>query len=185
MARLITQSSALASGAAIVALVATFACGCSSGPQTAGTTSPEQTAMFERVKSLAGEWTMPDETGKVVTASVYTVTSAGTAVREVMFPGTPHEMTNIYHLDGPSVLVTHYCGIGNQPRMRCTKLNPDGSMTFAFDSVTNLKTPDSMYMGSLTLKNPDPSHLEQVWISTNEGKEVKEHAVFTMTRKGT
>ena len=87
--------------------------------------------------------------------------------------------------DRPSILVTHYCAIGNQPRMRCTKANPDGSMTFHCDSVTNLKTPDSMYMGSLTIRTPDAKHMTQEWISTNEGKEDKEHAVFAMTRKGT
>ncbi len=158
--------------------------GCSSSPRAVGTPPAQQVAMFDRLKSLAGEWTMPDEKGNVITASVYSVTSSGTAVREVMFPGQPHEMTNVYHMDGPSLVVTHYCSMGNQPRMRCVKTNADGSMTFGFDSVTNLKSDDTHYMGSLTLRTPDANHLEQDWISTNEGKEMKEHAVFKMTRKG-
>lgn len=165
-------------------LAAVVLSGCSSAPRAVGTPPARQVAMFEHLKSLAGEWTMPDETGKVVTASVYSVTSSGSAVREVMFPGQPHEMTNIYHLDGPSLVVTHYCSVGNQPRMRCAEANADGSMTFSFDSVTNLKAEDSHYMGSLTLRTPDANHLEQDWISTDKGKEMKEHAVFKMTRKG-
>lgn len=182
MARLITQYSALASGAAMVALVATFAGGCSSGPETAGTTSPEQAAMFERVKSLAGEWTMPDETGKVVTASVYTVTSAGTAVREVMFPGTPHEMTNMYHMDGDTLLMTHFCAMGNQPHMRASVGRGPNELRFDFDGVTNLRAADEMYMGSMTMTIVDQDHVVETWNHYKSG--VKgEPTVIELTRK--
>lgn len=143
-----------------------------------------QAAMFDKLKSLAGEWTMPGEDGKTITATVYSVTANGSAVREIMFPGTAHEMTNVYHLDGPSVVVTHYCGAGNQPRMRASSMEKDGSIAFTFDSVTNLDSPTSMYMGGLKLEMPDNNHLTQVWTTLVKGKPSEEHAVFKMTRKG-
>ncbi len=37
-----------------------------------------------------------------------------------MYPGMEHEMTNMYTLDGNTLVMTHYCAGGNQPRMRAT-----------------------------------------------------------------
>ncbi|MEZ6019293.1 MAG: hypothetical protein R3F17_04090 [Planctomycetota bacterium] len=43
-------------------------------------------------------------------------------MREIMFPGQPFEMTNVYRLDGNDLCVTHFCAVGNQPQMRATAL---------------------------------------------------------------
>ena len=48
---------------------------------------------------------------------VYSVIAAGSAVHEHMFPGGPHEMVTVYHLDGPDLLLTHYCAAGNKKLM--------------------------------------------------------------------
>lgn len=153
-------------------------------PHVAGKPTAAQTAMFDRIKSLQGEWVSPDENGKMATAAVFTVSSNGSVVREVMMPGTPMEMTNIYHLDGPAVVVTHYCAIGNQPTMRATAANPDGSISFTFDRVANLATPKSIYMGSLKVIFTDHNHITQQWTTLTAGKPAEEHATFTLTRKG-
>ena len=44
---------------------------------------------------------------------------------EVINEGTPGSMISMYHPDGDKILMTHYCAVGNQPRMRGT-----GTMTF-------------------------------------------------------
>ena len=48
----------------------------------------------------------------------YRVTASGTAVVETLFPGSDHEMVSVYTKDKKSgdLLMTHYCGLGNQPR---------------------------------------------------------------------
>lgn len=144
--------------------------------------TPREQAMLDALKRLAGEWTMVDEKGETVTGSVFAVSSNGHVVREVMFPGTDHEMTNVYHLDGPSLLVTHYCAMGNQPRMRATGPGPH-DLDFRFDGVTNLAS-DQAYMGSLRLVIADPDHIEQHWKSYKNGAELADHApVFKLTRK--
>lgn len=44
----------------------------------------------------------------------YEVGSGGTIVRELLFPGTEHEMLSVYHLGGGQLVATHYCAVGNQ-----------------------------------------------------------------------
>lgn len=131
--------------------------------------------LLDPIKALAGEWEMKDEQGKVELASVFRVTSAGSAVQETMFPGTDHEMVNIYHLDGPGTLViTHYCAVGNQPRMTGGAPKAPGVYEFTIKDpmkdVSNLKSPDGMYMGQLTLTIQDNDHVVEDWLHTSKGK---------------
>lgn len=139
--------------------------------------------MLDAIKAMAGEWTSTDEKGNPVTAAVYTVTSSGSAVREVMFPGSPHEMTNMYHMDGAYLVMTHYCAMGNQPRMRAVAV--DGkTITLSPDSVTNLAKPDQTYMGGVTITVVDNDHVSFNWTSYKNGKADGSHnTVFTHTRK--
>jgi hypothetical protein len=143
-----------------------------------------QQMMLEQVKSLAGTWEMQNpETKKWEPAVTYTVSSAGSVVREVMFPGAAHEMTNVYHMDGDSLVVTHYCAMGNQPKMRATNAT-NGRIDFAFDSVTNLRSGDEMYMGSMSLVWKDANTITQSWKSYKNGREETGHAPdFELRRK--
>lgn len=185
----------LTSTMSVLALAAMLA-GCESSP-TKSSTSPAATAsakpaakavaapaqpptMLDQVKQLAGTWEMKGQDGTVQTI-IYSVGSGGSAVREIMFPGHPHEMTNMYHMDGNTMLVTHYCAAGNQPRMRATAATP-GVLDFKTDSVTNLATPESHYMGGLRLVIVDKDHLRQEWKTVENGK-VSDGVVFELTRK--
>ncbi|MBL0928465.1 MAG: hypothetical protein IBJ11_12580 [Phycisphaerales bacterium] len=175
--------------AAMITLVA-LAPGCAhrTGAVAARHTTPEQQAsMLDPLKALAGEWEVLDESGKPITAAVFAVTSGGSAVREIMFPGSPHEMTNLYHLDGPDLVMTHYCAVGNQPRMRAaeSRQTPEGRVIpFRFDSVTNWAGPDQHYMGEMTLTIVDAGTIRQTWRSF-AGKADHGPAVFTLRRKKT
>ena len=74
---------------------------------------------FEKLKSLAGTWdaTMLKPDGEKTTVE-YRVTAHGTVVMQTMFVGTPHEMINMYTVDGDALVATHYCSAGNQPTLR-------------------------------------------------------------------
>jgi hypothetical protein len=160
---------------ALLATVALLA-GCSSAPESTGprVVAPASEALkkqiWEPLLALEGEWTTPDETGKAVPALIIRVSSNKSIVHEAMFPGTPHEMTNVYHLDGASVVMTHYCASGNQPRMRVTEAT-GGTFAFKTDGVTNLCSAEETYMGSVVLKIVDADHFEEDWRSTTHGKE--------------
>lgn len=151
------------------------------GPRVAGKASDVQRAeLLERVKKLDGTWEMTDEKGQKSTL-VFKTISNGSAVREIMFPDSPHEMTNMYHMDGATLVVTHYCAAGNQPRMRAT--HADGNaIHFTFDSITNMAASDEGYMGEMTLVFSDTDHLTQRW-KYFEGGKVTEGPDFVLTRK--
>jgi hypothetical protein len=151
----------------------------------AAATPAQQSVLLDKIKSLEGEWVGKNEKGETVTTAVYSVTSAGSAVREVMFPGTPHEMTNMYHMDGDTLVMTHYCAMGNQPRMRAHA--GDGkTIAFTPDSVTNMTNPDAGYMGGMTVVFLDNDHVEFRWAHYKNGSAVTtadHNPVFTHTRK--
>ncbi len=166
--------------------LAVVAGGCASGGSSKAHAAPAATAqseaVFNRVKALAGSWEMDDEKGQNKVAVVYRVVAGGSAVCELMFPGSEHEMVNMYHMDGNRVLVTHYCAAGNQPRMAAMDFSTPQRIVFSPESVTNLKSDSTEYMGSLELEMPDADHLVQHWNSQKAGAPT-ENAVFAMTRR--
>lgn len=124
--------------------------------------------LFDAVAALEGSWTgvAPDGTeGR----TEFSVTSAGSAVRETMMPGTEHEMTNMYTLDGNGLVMTHYCAGGNQPHMRATAVEGN-RIVFEPVSVSDLETEDQVYMGAMTLVLIDADHVEQHWSSYKSGE---------------
>jgi hypothetical protein len=149
----------------------------------AAATPAQQAALLDRVKALQGTWQIPAHDGLPESTIVFAVTANGSAVREIMFPGTPMEMTNLYHMDGPTMIMTHYCAMGNQPRVRAVAGGPHDPIDLKFDGVTNLSSPDQSYMGGLKLTIKDADHIEEAWTSYKAGQSEGEHAAFQLTRK--
>jgi hypothetical protein len=168
-----------------VACLALVLAGCSSAPEVAPVVTPASDAqkkeLWEPLVALAGEWTSPDENGKVQTVMVIKVSSNKSIVHATMMPGSPFEMTNVYHMDGPSLVMTHYCAAGNQPRLRVTAA-PGGVFKFETDSVTNLRSAKETYMGSMVMKITDADHFEEDWSSYTDGKE-EPHVKIAYTLK--
>ena len=168
---------------AIITAAASLTClvaGCASGAKVAGTPGPDQEAAMNKLKSLAGEWSKPADGESPASTIVYSVTSGGSAVREIMFPGTGHEMTNLYHLDGTSIICTHYCAMGNQPRMSakvCACDTANKTCAFTFRDGTNMDPAKDDCMGrqEYTFAGPDTlkvqyHHLGPNGVEKTEGK---------------
>ena len=85
-----------------VILAATFAAAQSDAQKT-----------FDRLKSLAGTWEGKGPNGQPGQVT-YTVISGGSAVMSQL---SENSMVTMYTVDGTRLLMTHYCGAGNQPRM--------------------------------------------------------------------
>lgn len=130
-------------------------------------------ARFETLKKLAGEWVEIAKDGKPgdKIASSIRVTAGGSAVHETLFPGTPHEMVTLYHLDGPDLVLTHYCILGNQPRMRAEPGKEPNQIAFKFTGGGNLKSDDEHHMHQLTLTILSDDHFRADWVSCQNGKE--------------
>jgi hypothetical protein len=134
---------------------------------------------FEQLKSLAGEWEGTFQGQKGTTS--YRVVAAGSAIENRLFEGKAEEMVTMFHLDGPVVMVTHYCAAGNQPRMVAQPSTDPKVIHFTFKDVTNLAAPSAEHMRELTITFVDANHHKQAWTSRGDGKEHTE--VFEFTRK--
>ena len=132
---------------------------------------------FEQLKSLEGRWAGTSINGQPVEVD-YRVTSSGSAMMSEM--KGKEDMISMFNLDGDRVLLTHYCAMGNQPRMVATS-SPDGkTLTFNFLDATNLATPDAGHMARVILSMTDADHHTEEWIFSDQGKEHKE--VFDLRR---
>ncbi len=147
------------------------------GAILSGQEVPDEHPDFERLKRLEGNWSLQgEEEGKVS----YHVTAAGSAVVETLFPGEPHEMVTIYHLDGDKILLTHYCAMGNQPRMRQIDAAEEDDLVFEFAGGTGVEGVGHMHDLTITFVGDDA--LRHEWVAVDaEGNEV-EHAVFDFER---
>jgi hypothetical protein len=137
---------------------------------------------FERFKALAGEWVAAEDgemakKGELVAR--YSITAAGTAVVETVFPGREHEMVTVYYVDGSDLVLTHYCMEGNQPRMRAR--DSGGSrFDFAYDGGTNIDAKRDRHMHEARLEFLGPDEIRSEWTELAEGKTVlvaKSHLV--------
>jgi hypothetical protein len=135
---------------------------------------------FNQLKSLTGSWEGKNSKGEPVQVS-YRVTAGGSALMSEI-TGHGEDMVSMIHFDGANrLLLTHYCGAGNQPRMQASA-SPDGkTITFNFVDATNLDSPQSGHMDHVAIAVLDANHHTEEWTFTDHGKEMKE--VFDLTRK--
>lgn len=129
-------------------------------------------ASFKLLKKLAGKWkgTMVGDDDKQAVELEYFLTAAGTALAEKLFAGTQHEMLTVYHGDKGGLVMTHYCAMGNQPRMRLEKSNSPKTFKFVFVDGTSMESSGDPHMHQLTMTIVDENHLTQEWISYADGK---------------
>src|SRR5882762_533587 len=87
---------------------------------------------FKAICALEGTWVgLNAPQGEKPITLVFRPTAAGSAVMETMGPGSDHEMLNVYTNTDNGVFLTHYCMMGNQPRLRLTSAK-DGVLKFEF-----------------------------------------------------
>jgi hypothetical protein len=89
---------------------------------------------------------------------------------ERLFPGTDHEMVSIYHLAGGDLVLTHYCAMANQPRMKLVSGGSEGDLVFDFTGGDNVDpmTTTHMHSGRFNLKEADA--YEADWSVSSAGK---------------
>ncbi len=148
--------------------------------------TPPTNAGFERMKKLAGTWVEANKDGtpsdKVV--SVLKVTAGGSAVQETFFPGDANEMVSLYHLDKGDLVMTHYCMLGNQPRMKADPKSEKNQIHFAFAGGTNLDPAKDMHMHESTITFVDDDHIEVAGVAWIDGKPAPDHcATMKLVRK--
>jgi hypothetical protein len=133
---------------------------------------------LDKLKSLAGNWEGKTTEGKAVQVN-YKLVSGGSAVAETIAATGEPDMLTVYHSNGGSLMMTHYCSMGNQPRMKAD--SGDGK-TIAFHYVdgTNMSGPDAAHMNDLTITFVDANHITQEWAMKGGPME---KVVFHLERK--
>lgn len=132
--------------------------------------APAHDPKLQPLAFLAGEWRAV-EAGKEVRAS-YRFTSGGTALMETLAITGKPEMVTMYHADGKDLALTHFCSMGNQPRMRAKPYHDgDTTMSFFFVDATNLPKQAEPHMRQVTFNFQDRDHVTQTWIMSEDGKE--------------
>jgi hypothetical protein len=117
---------------------------------------------LEKMKKLVGTWVEADQDGKPTdkVVSVIKLTAGGSAIHETLFPGQEMEMVSVYTADGPDLAMTHYCMLGNQPRMKASAKSPANQLVFQFAGGGNLDPKKDKHMHAATLTIVDADHLE-------------------------
>ena len=137
---------------------------------------------FARMKSLSGDWTGPKMMGTRMKMN-FRVIAAGSAVLATCFPGTPNEMITVYYLNGDNLVQTHYCMLGNQPRMKLnTKKSSADTLVFDFAGGDNIKS-TKMNMHGETLHFVGRNKIENTCSSEKNGKPSATHTAV-LIRKG-
>ncbi len=137
---------------------------------------------FDLVKSMEGNWAGKNQQGQPVEVT-FRSTAGGSAImseihgHDPMKDG-PENMVTMFHMDGDRLLMTHYCGAGNQPRMKVISADAK-SVSFEFVDGTNI-APGGGHMQTVTFSLPDADHQTEEWVFLDHGKEHRE--LFTLER---
>jgi hypothetical protein len=119
---------------------------------------------FAQLKQIAGSW-------KAKTLNVsYAVMSADTALVETYAVGSGHETLSVFHPAGPTVMVTHYCAQGNQPRLKLESAAAS-KWVFTYADATNLSSPAASHLVRLELElSADGRKLKRIETYEENGK---------------
>jgi hypothetical protein len=135
-------------------------------------------AGWSTLTPLVGEWEakFDDMTMK----STFELTGGGSALQETHDGCHGGKMSTIYHADKDHLVLTHYCSLGNQPRMKAKKVS-ESEIEFEFLDATNLENATDPHMHALTVRVKDAKHYSEEWTFRQGDKEQKK--VFSFERK--
>jgi hypothetical protein len=123
--------------------------------------SPSATALGW-LKALNGTWRGKAEwsggrAGSYEMTATYRISGNGTAVVEDLGSDGVTVMTSVYHEDGGDLRMTHFCGAGNQPRLKAAEIDM-AKKAVRFEMVDMTGRPGG-HVGGVELRVPDADHL--------------------------
>jgi hypothetical protein len=138
----------------------------------AALTATQSRALFDKMKTLAGDWKGQSTRGWEDTGQIRVI-AGGSVIEFRTFDSHPGEtMVTMVHLDGDRLLLTHYCVAKNQPRLIATEYNEEsGSAVFEYLDGTGLASRETGHMDKMTLSIPDSDHYTTRWTWYSKGTE--------------
>lgn len=139
---------------------------------------------LDMIKKLEGEWVTLDDQGQPTdtVASIFKVTAGGSAVLETLNPGTPYEMLTLYYMDGEKLALTHYCVLGNQPRMVAKATEKENTLKFEFAGGCNIDESKDQHMHEAVIEFLNKDRYKASWTMFSNGVNTQT-AVFDVVRK--
>jgi hypothetical protein len=135
---------------------------------------------WEKMKSLVGSWKGME--GNMPVSVTYTLVSNGTSLMESLTAEHDTNMVTMYSPDGDTILATHYCAAGNQPRMRAKASGDTKSLDFQFVDASNVQGSTGEVMQRLVVTFQGPDHFQQAWTAQSNGKEHTSDFVYTRNK---
>lgn len=138
---------------------------------------------FKLLRSLVGTWDMTSTSPSGKTYSdkvIYRMASGGSVLFEEIGPAA--SMLTTYHLDKGSLVLTHFCTVGNQPRMRLRSVADSGrKLAFEIYDITNLARPEAYHSTNLEVSFISENRVRLTYTGKSAGQDQK--AVFDLTRQ--
>ena len=138
-------------------------------------------AVFTQLQTLVGEWEGKTEAGRVLKVS-YRLTANNTVLVETWTLGPQRESLTLYHMDNENLIATHYCPLGNQPRLRLKEGASASSFAFEFLSATNLPKPEMAHQHRFEVEILHPNSVARSETYMENGTPGTERVVYS--RKG-
>ena len=126
---------------------------------------------FEKMKQLAGNWQGTSYDGKTVKVTYEVVSNGSVVMERVAHEGEP-DMITMYHMDGSTLMMTHYCSAMNQPRMVADPGDDGNVVNFTLKDITNLADKKAGHMRGAKLTIKGNNTLVHQWTYTEAGKEM-------------
>jgi hypothetical protein len=121
-------------------------------------------AAFERLKGLRGTWTLDYGRGGTQRAATFR-SGAG----NILILDEGGQLT-VFHLDKGKLALTHYCGSGNQPRMRVQTID-DRKIAFTMYDITNLSRPQAYHTTGLEVVFLSDDRVDLLYRGTSDGRD--------------
>jgi hypothetical protein len=145
-----------------------------------GAESVNPREVFTKLQTLVGEWEGKTEAGRALKVS-YRLTANNTVLIETWTLGPTRESLTLYHMDNESLIATHYCPVGNQPRLRFKEGGSASLFVFEFVSATNLPKPEAAHQHRFEMELLQPNSFARSETYLENGKGEPERIVYTRT----
>ena len=131
-----------------------------SGSVVVGPALASELTPFEVFQTLKGTWVIRAGDKTLPFDMTYDVGSNGTIVTEQF-----GKELSVFYSDGGSLLMTHFCNRGNQPRLKLKSGGPPGRYEFDMFDITSLKDASDAHVQKIIYEILDPKHmnLEIIW----------------------
>jgi hypothetical protein len=143
--------------------------------QAAHTAFSDSSSALQTFQGFKGRWAIQSSGKTLPIEMTYDIGSKNSIVTEQF----GKELSVIYQ-DGQSLLMTHFCNAGNQPRLRLKGNGPPDLFEFEMFDVTNLKSLNAAHVQRIIYRVLDDRHfdLEIVWKKGN----AEESEKYKLTR---